>query len=291
MATKRTASKIPKSPVPTTSDGAQQMTGKAQWKSIPGLLQGTVALGQQLKRFREAKSLTLEKLSEFTKQRNPANRAVTAAQISRIENGLIAPDLPELQLLCLALECDLRDLFQPAPKPWFVVRKTKAEEWLQDILSGKRVVKRETGRHQKLIESEVYRYVPLEDDLGTQEAPGLVLPKERAGMLNPLMRKNLLIVGRLNEQEIEKALDSHPGEEIVFILQGELEFWFRGQGDDSPRSLDLPLGPGDCLHFSSELLHAFRATGKETVRAFQVFCEAGGTRRDFYGQSTTKREF
>jgi transcriptional regulator with XRE-family HTH domain len=288
MATKKALSKDSARGVSVARGGLS--TGKTQWQTIPTLQEITLAIGGELKKFREAKGLTLDKLSELTGEKNPARRRMTGGQISRIENGLIAPDLPELVLLCLALEQDLRELLQPAPKPWFVVRKTKSEEWLREILDipPKRKIKRETRRHEKLIENEVYRYVPLEDDQGTQESPGLVSPKERIGMVNPLMRKNLLIVGRLDEREIKESLDSHPGEEIVFVLEGELEFWFSQRREDHPQSLDPPLGPGDCLHFSSELFHGFRASGKKTVRALQVFCEVGGTRRDFYEKRPTE---
>lgn len=251
-------------------------------------------LGQQLKSRRETRGLTLEKLSKLTGRKNPAKRTITPGQISRIENGLIAANLPELQLLCLALECDLRDLLLPAPKPWFVIRKARADEWLRQVVTGERTIKRETGRHRRLIENKdaTYRYVPLEDDQGTPEAPGLVSPNERAGAMSPLMRKNLLIVGRLNESEIKDSLDRHAGEEIILILEGELEFWFSERPEDTPKTLSRPLGPGDCLHFSSELLHAFRASGKQTVKAFRVFCEVGGTHRDFYERpSGTEREF
>lgn len=265
----------------------KERSGKLQWQSIPGVQDRTLAVGRQLKSFRDQAGYTLEKLSELTGKRNPARRRMTAAQISRIENGQIAPDLPELELLCLALERDLRELFQPATKPWFVVRRGKSEEWLQEVLDGRRVIERQTGRHAKLIKDGVYRYLPLEDEPGTAEKPGLVESNERAGTMTPLMRKNLLIVGKADEGDVKEALIGHPGEEIIFVLEGELDFWFCQQRGDPPQHLDSPLGPGDCLHFSSELLHGFRAPGKTTVRAFQIFCEPG-TRRDFYGELRTE---
>src|SRR6202035_967668 len=147
------------------------------------------------------------------------------------------------------------------------------------------IIKRQTERHKKLIESGVYRYIPLEDDSGAEVASGLVLENERSGAMHPLMRKNLLIVGKMDESQIRhnpELLYSHPGEEIIFVLEGELEFWYSQKRGDPPQRLGLPLGPGDCLHFSSEVLHAFRAPGRTPVRAFQVFCEKWETRRDFY---------
>jgi transcriptional regulator with XRE-family HTH domain len=267
---------------------------KTQWKKIPGVRERALAVGRQLRSFRESSKRTLEKLSELTGKKNPSGRRITAAQISRIENGLVAAALPELELLCLALERDFQELFQPASIPWFVIRKNRSEEWLQEILSEppKRIIKRQTERHSELIKSGVYRYIPLEDDSGTDEAPGLVLQNERSGTMRPLMRKNLLIVGKIDETEIRNivvdSLDSHPGEEIIYVLEGELEFWYAETRGDPPQRLELPLGPGDCLHFSSNLLHAFRAPGRTAVRAFQVFCESGETRRDFYEEPQSR---
>lgn len=56
---------------------------------------------------------------------------------------------------------------------------------------------------------------------------------------------------------------SHPGEEFVYVLEGQLTFQIEGQ---APRVLE----PGDCVYFDSGLGHAYLSTGQEEARLLVV---------------------
>lgn len=51
----------------------------------------------------------------------------------------------------------------------------------------------------------------------------------------------------------------HPGEELVYVLDGALEFVVDGKS--------YVLGPGDALHFRAQQLHTWRNPGKKAARA------------------------
>jgi quercetin dioxygenase-like cupin family protein len=51
----------------------------------------------------------------------------------------------------------------------------------------------------------------------------------------------------------------HPGEELVHLLEGELEF----QVDDET----VLLAPGDSLHFRTDRPHRWRNPGRKPARA------------------------
>jgi len=78
-----------------------------------------LGIGRKLKEIRKNKGLVLTTVAER------AN--VSAALVSKIENGRTLPSLPVLITLIQALEEDLsnffRDVTMEAPKPYFVVRK------------------------------------------------------------------------------------------------------------------------------------------------------------------------
>jgi transcriptional regulator with XRE-family HTH domain len=63
-------------------------------------------------------------------------------------------------------------------------------------------------------------------------------------------------------EEFKKYI-SHPGEEFVYVLEGELTFQIEGQ---EPRFLE----PGDCLYFDSGLGHAYLSTGEAETRLLVV---------------------
>ncbi|MBU2550641.1 MAG: XRE family transcriptional regulator [Proteobacteria bacterium] len=74
---------------------------------------------------------------------------------------------------------------------------------------------------------------------------------------------------------------SHPGEELVFQLEGMVEYTIRGEV--------FVLRPGDCLHFRSELPHTWRLLGDQDSAALVVLtpppydaAELSEARRDIY---------
>lgn len=54
----------------------------------------------------------------------------------------------------------------------------------------------------------------------------------------------------------------HPGEEIKFCLRGNMEYTIEGN--------KFILGPGDCLHFKSDLDHSWRNVGRGEAEVLSV---------------------
>ncbi|MFA4954519.1 MAG: cupin domain-containing protein [Patescibacteria group bacterium] len=196
--------------------------------------------------------MPLRKLFALTVERDPEKKGVQPAQISRIERGALC-DVRELYLLALALNIRVETLLSDDVTPWFLVRRSASEPVLAEVSADEKSIESLDGAHKKMIESRVYSLLPL------NAASGLVNEKEcEGGLSQHLMRKYLFRVGRCNEKDM--VLDNHAGEEIVWVIEGELEFWARQPITNGPERR-LTLQPGDCLHYSSALFHGYRATG------------------------------
>jgi mannose-6-phosphate isomerase-like protein (cupin superfamily) len=172
--------------------------------------------------------------------------------------------LRETHLLCDALGFDASKLLKPDLVPWYVVRRETALATLKEVQNGSRKTERLQKRHKHMMDMNIYHYVPLEEEYAREG--------EREGKIYPGMRSYLFEVARASEEDVSTGLDSHPGEEVVLVTEGELEFWYRQPSDGIDRS--LLLRPGDCIHYSSELPHGYRAAGKtDAARALFVFAD------------------
>ena len=88
------------------------------------------------------------------------------------------------------------------------------------------------------------------------------------------MQKYLFEVGSCDEDVMLEGLWPHAGEEIVFVLKGELEFWTRQNPGADPKRVTLR--QFDSLHYSSIIPHAYRATGGDkTALAYFVYTLVG----------------
>ena len=83
------------------------------------------------------------------------------------------------------------------------------------------------------------------------------------------MQKYFFQIEGANEEQVIAGLDRHEGEEIIFVIEGELQFWFKQEESKSARHITLK--KGDCLHYKSQLLHGYRATGTSSVEALFVY--------------------
>jgi len=63
---------------------------------------------------------------------------------------------------------------------------------------------------------------------------------------------------------------SHPGEEILFMLDGTWEF---KHGDQK-----LTLRKGDCIYFDASIPHSGKPIGNKPVKAFMVICSGENNR-------------
>jgi transcriptional regulator with XRE-family HTH domain len=220
-------------------------------------------VGEAIRSARAKKGLTLRELSDDSKLVDPEGRGILPAQISRIENGAI-PDLREVVLVCEVLGITSSDLLNNNVMPWFILRRERTEELLHEIECKKLKSERLHERHKHMMDKNIYQYLPLEADFAIEP--------EKEGDLHPGIRAYMFAVGRASQKDVIAGLDKHPGEEIVIVLDGELEFWFKQADDVAPRS--MPLKAGDSIHYSSQLLHGYRAAGREaSAKAIFIFTE------------------
>lgn len=226
-------------------------------------------IGDVVTRFREDSRLSQRQLSEITREiereSNSDANGIPTAQLSRIERGAAVPDLREIILLGRALRHSPEDFLPGGRTPWYAIRFEKAIEWLGEVKALKRHVRRHSDSHKKMMggdgDEPVYLYVPLVNQ------DGLVKPDERSGELPQLMQKYLFEVTGCDLEVVKGGLDHHEGEEIVWVIEGELEFWTQ-ENNEPPRFITLT--KNDSLHYSSRLRHGYRAGGKDK-RALALF--------------------
>ncbi len=63
---------------------------------------------------------------------------------------------------------------------------------------------------------------------------------------------------------------SHPGEEVIFILEGTMEFTHGRE--------KMILHKGDCIYFDASIPHLGKSVGKKPVKVFMVFCSGDDNR-------------
>jgi transcriptional regulator with XRE-family HTH domain len=74
----------------------------------------------------------------------------------------------------------------------------------------------------------------------------------------------------LDEKTAKNVTFSHPGEEILFMLEGTWEF---KHGDQK-----LILRKGDCIYFDASIPHSGKPIGKKPIKAFMVICSGENNR-------------
>ncbi|HEX2077264.1 MAG TPA: XRE family transcriptional regulator [Longimicrobium sp.] len=251
-------------------------------------------VGKRILTARVEKGYRMKDVEALTKELDPEDRGVSAAQISRIENrGDLS--LREFHLLCLALDLNPAKLIEePQRAPWEIVRAERYEAALAEVRDSRHRPDRSDNAHAIMYARGVYRYLPLERaDHARHEGPlaaaldTLILPGDHQGELRPVMRKHLFECDHADDELVLMGAADHEGEEIVWILEGEAELWLLKRADEMTAALReeynrrrlqrehfliRTLRPGDCAHYESAVKHAYRA--KEpgtTVRALFVY--------------------
>ena len=74
----------------------------------------------------------------------------------------------------------------------------------------------------------------------------------------------------MDEKTAKNVTFSHPGEEILFMLEGTWEF---RHGDQK-----LILRKGDCIYFDASIPHSGKPIGKKPIKAFMVICSGENNR-------------
>jgi len=98
-------------------------------------------------------------------------------------------------------------------------------------------------------------------DRGTEDF-GLIYEMLAQQKLNKLMNPSILILE--NKREIP-VLFTHPGEEIIFVLQGKMEFTYGKE--------KLRMQAGDFLYFDADRPHGGRNIGRGPLKVLMVICD------------------
>jgi len=172
--------------------------------------------GEIIRSLRRGLGLTLSAISQRT--------GLAVSTLSKLEKGHVSLSYDKLMLLSKALQVDMAELLEPSPH----VGGPHAGSY------GRRVVQR-AGEGQ-LVETRSYRQLYLATEL--------------------LHKRFAPIVVELRARSIEEFLAEfgelirHPGEEFVYVLEGEVDF-------HSDLYAPLRLKAGDSMYFDSEMGHAY----------------------------------
>jgi transcriptional regulator with XRE-family HTH domain len=139
-------------------------------------------IGVRFKDLRKTMGLSMKQLAEATNLSTPL--------FSRIENGLIMPSIPTLQLIADHLKVDIGYFFKQEEGTGYVITRR-----------GTRAVS-----HSKRL---------------CDKKPVYDLELLAAGMLNPFMEP--CIVTALGRPEDDFELAKHDGQEFIYVLAGRLE--------------------------------------------------------------------
>jgi mannose-6-phosphate isomerase-like protein (cupin superfamily) len=155
---------------------------------------------------------------------------LTKGYLSKIERGLKTPPISTLSRLAEALGVEIADLFprQPNSVKCAIVRRDQ-----------RRAITRDGAAFGYFYESIAY-------------------PKTKRAM-------EPFIITLVPTRE-ETPIMAHDGEEIVFVLQGRLEFLYDGRRE--------VLEEGDCAYFDSGQPHRAKAVGEEEAKALLVILPA-----------------
>jgi transcriptional regulator with XRE-family HTH domain len=155
--------------------------------------------------------------------------AVPVSTISKIENGLLNPSLVHAINLASALDANLG----------FLVDRARTR------LARSAVVRRgQRGRR------DFPEMAMVLEDLNIGFVPGLL--EARIGTISP-------------DTHSGSELMSHPGEELVHVLEGSVVFDLDGE--------EHRLAEGDSLHFKCDTPHRWMNHGKETAVLLWIFSD------------------
>lgn len=178
---------------------------------------------KKLKEIRLDRKLTLEKLAQQT--------GLTKGYLSRIENSTQPPPIYTLSRISNAFGIDISEFFSP----------TVDTIPYQEITIGRRNQHKLTNR-----ESSPYGYI-FED----------LAPLKKGKNMEPF----IVTVGFKRMIDIQKDF-KHEGEEFLYVLEGKMEFFFKGQS--------YILEEGDCAYFDSDKPHSGKSLGKKEAKLLIV---------------------
>ena len=154
--------------------------------------------------------------------------------LSKIENGKVSSPVSTLFVIAKALNTKITHFFsdQDENLPIILVRKNERQQFHRvDAQFG-------------------YTY----------EALGY---KRKEKLMEPFILY-------MDKKTARNVTFSHPGEEILFMLDGSWEF---KHGDQT-----LTLRKGDCIYFDATIPHSGKPIGSKPVKAFMVICSGENNR-------------
>ena len=160
--------------------------------------------------------------------------SLSKSLLSKIENGKVSSPVSTLFVIAKALNTKITYFFndQDENLPIILVRKNERRQFHR------------VGAH--------FGY--------TYEALGY---KRKEKLMEPFILY-------MDEKTAKNVTFSHPGEEILFMLEGTWEF---RHGDQK-----LILRKGDCIYFDASIPHSGKPIGKKPIKAFMVICSGENNR-------------
>ncbi len=175
---------------------------------------------------------------EITLQELARRTSLSKSLLSKIENGKVSSPASTLYTIAKALKTKITYFFddQDEDLPLILVRKNERRQY-------------DGGGAQF-----GYSYEALAH-------------KRREKLMEPFIL--------YTDKKIAKnvAFFSHPGEELLFVLEGTMEFT---HGDQK-----LILRKGDCIYFDAAIPHQGVSAGNKPVKVFMVFCSGDNHRPAF----------
>lgn len=201
---------------------ASATKGSRKLAQSPGKRTEEVRIGGRLKHARLIKGLRLQDLANLLD--------CSESFLSKIENNKVRPSLSMLHQITVSLDISISTLF---------AGQNEAE--LDQIQ-----IMRATERH-------VIRTNPA------RKGPGIALERLVAMERNTLLEANIHCVEAGGHTD---GTISHEGEEVGYLLEGELELELNG--------IWYSLKQGDSFFFQSSIPHGYRNPGKKMTRVLWV---------------------
>lgn len=179
-------------------------------------------LGEKIRKLRQERRLTLQELSEVSGLSKPL--------LSQIENDQVIPPLATLLKIAKGLRVGIHYFFEEEGdrQKFVLVRGNEGPM---------------SSRRPKSDLTQGYLYRPL--------APGV-----RHKEIEPFL------VEFQNAAWDDSYYYRHPGEEFIYLVEGELEFHYAGE--------TMILKPGDSVYYDSSEPHGYVSIGERKARAVAV---------------------
>ncbi|EAQ04141.1 DNA-binding protein, putative [Pseudooceanicola batsensis HTCC2597] len=190
------------------------------------------AFGQKVRTLRRGKGLTLQQVAD--------RAGMAGSTISKIENSNLSPTFDGLLKLARGLDVDLSTLLEgeggatatsPAPS------------------IGRLDVTRAASRGAH--DAATYIYEPL-----------------AMGLKQKLIDATYVVVKARDVAEFDQLV-SHPGEELIYVLSGEVEL-------HSDLYAPIRLGAGDSVYYDAGMGHALISVGDEDATLLNIVAGGAG---------------